>query len=496
MVLKRGQAAVEMILLLSGILLIVLFIIFLKQSALSSVNSQYEVSVARTTLDDLAAAAESVYRQGAGAKTIVYVTIPGSAVAAAVGNTTLSVTLQLGESPHVVYRNLGFEVRGNISSLSGSRWATVESFESYVEINANASVAAAQVHEEQAVNCTDGVKNQDESDIDCGGICGSTCTVSKLCNGDSDCATSYCNATESPARCRNTTSFITQSSLVVNMGSAALAGANKRIENIVLLNNGTSAIEVTGVKVLWIPASGEKIDKVKIDNTDRWDKSCNWGCTPSGAQLTGTALNFVSRNVTLSAGQSKTIDRIEFDSSMNAKSFMFVFTLNDSTTKTAFVSFSNTYYAVPETAFEEDNDPVWQGQLYLQNDSQYALAYDEDAVVPDYLEFWFPDLLIPLSKNILSAELGIQHRDDLAGGIMNEDTRHMIQCYNNGWNNISTFNVSATPATWDTYQSSIVSCVNTSAAANAVKIRMAFDPFSGTGGLLYADWAQISITTS
>ncbi len=45
--------------------------------------------------------------------------------------------------------------------------------------------------------CTDGVKNQDETDVDCGGACvaqGKACNVSKRCNVDTDCANGQCDA--------------------------------------------------------------------------------------------------------------------------------------------------------------------------------------------------------------------------------------------------------------------------------------------------------------
>ena len=43
-------------------------------------------------------------------------------------------------------------------------------------------------------NCSDGMKNQDESDIDCGGVC-EPCTLGLNCSIDSDCTSGYCNTT-------------------------------------------------------------------------------------------------------------------------------------------------------------------------------------------------------------------------------------------------------------------------------------------------------------
>jgi hypothetical protein len=41
--------------------------------------------------------------------------------------------------------------------------------------------------------CSDGIKNQDESDVDCGGRCGK-CAAGRSCSKDVECATAYCMA--------------------------------------------------------------------------------------------------------------------------------------------------------------------------------------------------------------------------------------------------------------------------------------------------------------
>ncbi len=41
--------------------------------------------------------------------------------------------------------------------------------------------------------CVDGVKNQDETDVDCGGSVCSTCALNKKCGFDDDCSSGYCN---------------------------------------------------------------------------------------------------------------------------------------------------------------------------------------------------------------------------------------------------------------------------------------------------------------
>lgn len=47
-----------------------------------------------------------------------------------------------------------------------------------------------------APSCADSKLNQDETDVDCGGVCGATCADSKKCVDDGDCLNDYCDSTK------------------------------------------------------------------------------------------------------------------------------------------------------------------------------------------------------------------------------------------------------------------------------------------------------------
>lgn len=47
-------------------------------------------------------------------------------------------------------------------------------------------------------SCSDGIQNQDESDVDCGGVCGATCQPGDMCGADGDCTTDDCDGTCQP----------------------------------------------------------------------------------------------------------------------------------------------------------------------------------------------------------------------------------------------------------------------------------------------------------
>lgn len=55
-------------------------------------------------------------------------------------------------------------------------------------------------------SCSDGKKNQNETDLDCGGVCGATCADLKVCAVDGDCLNGYCNGDNNKCgKCKSTT---------------------------------------------------------------------------------------------------------------------------------------------------------------------------------------------------------------------------------------------------------------------------------------------------
>ena len=44
------------------------------------------------------------------------------------------------------------------------------------------------------LTCSDSLKNQDETDVDCGGVCGNNCANSLTCKVHGDCSSGFCNS--------------------------------------------------------------------------------------------------------------------------------------------------------------------------------------------------------------------------------------------------------------------------------------------------------------
>ncbi|CAF1683878.1 unnamed protein product, partial [Adineta ricciae] len=59
-------------------------------------------------------------------------------------------------------------------------------------VNSNCHVSAGKC---EKLSCSDGNQNQNETDIDCGGVCGSTCKVNQTCSRNTDCVNGNCHTT-------------------------------------------------------------------------------------------------------------------------------------------------------------------------------------------------------------------------------------------------------------------------------------------------------------
>jgi hypothetical protein len=64
-----------------------------------------------------------------------------------------------------------------------------------VSVDVKAAIVAASgiTNFPHGASCSDGVKNQDETDADCGGVCGNLCQLGQQCKNTNDCVSGQCN---------------------------------------------------------------------------------------------------------------------------------------------------------------------------------------------------------------------------------------------------------------------------------------------------------------
>lgn len=133
MMLKRSQLATETIIVLAGALIVLSVIFVVNSDIMSSININIRYTKAKVAVNDIGNAAELVYQQGIGSKTKVYIVLPDSISTTMVSGRTISINFK-GEGD-VVYRSLGFDVRGALPTHEAFYWICVESMEGYVLIN-------------------------------------------------------------------------------------------------------------------------------------------------------------------------------------------------------------------------------------------------------------------------------------------------------------------------------------------------------------------------
>jgi len=121
---KRGQNAIETLIILAVIIGIFTMMIVVNQDVVKSYNSKFTVDRTNSALNDITNAAQSVYQQGVGAKTRITINFPDG-----VDNITFKnniIKFRLGNN-NLIQKKFEFNVTGKLVSNEGRRWVNFES---------------------------------------------------------------------------------------------------------------------------------------------------------------------------------------------------------------------------------------------------------------------------------------------------------------------------------------------------------------------------------
>jgi Tfp pilus assembly protein PilE len=129
---KRGQTATETLVVLAAVMAVLVIILGINQDILNGYNSRFKIERTMTALNDLTNAAESVYQQGVGAKTKVYVSFPPGIGNDSIEGQIIKFTLK---NENIIQRKLDFNVSGDITTGEGKRFIIVESTDDFVSFN-------------------------------------------------------------------------------------------------------------------------------------------------------------------------------------------------------------------------------------------------------------------------------------------------------------------------------------------------------------------------
>lgn len=110
------------------------------------------------------------------------------------------------------------------------------------------------------ISCMDGIKNNDESDVDCGGWCGATCENTQKCNAPSDCATNQCEG----GTCKGQIRKALPDDLMIN----EVFDSSSKSPAFVLNNNVTACefIEIASVTTDVVDLNGMTLSLLRTDN--------------------------------------------------------------------------------------------------------------------------------------------------------------------------------------------------------------------------------------
>ena len=169
-------------------------------------------------------------------------------------------------------------------------------------------------------------------------------TTSTTTTSTSTTTTTTTSSTTTTSTSTTTTTSIPEDAgcLTIHTDLASIGGGqNDKLQGIDIENTCGYDIVLNKTRVTWTPDNGEGIEKVKIDNHDKWEHDCGWGCSPAGRQSSGTLLDFGSRDYTLPAGSTKDVNEFTWNKTdMNNKYWVIEFTLEDGSTKNATINMS------------------------------------------------------------------------------------------------------------------------------------------------------------
>ena len=121
---KRGQNAVETLIILGVIIAIFTMMIVVNQDVVKSYNSKFTVDRTNSALNDITNAAQSVYQQGVGAKTRITINFPDGVANITFKNNIIKFRL---DSNNLIQKKFEFNVSGKLVSNEGRRFINFES---------------------------------------------------------------------------------------------------------------------------------------------------------------------------------------------------------------------------------------------------------------------------------------------------------------------------------------------------------------------------------
>lgn len=216
---KKSQISLEYIFII-GFLLMAMIPIF--YYAITQSSSTINLNQADDAVNTIANAADRIYSLGPGSRDYVWVTLPNTMKSSTISQKEIMIIIDNKGQSSEIHTSTIANLSGNLPLTAGTHRIALEMMDNgIVQIGTNITptclnqgyiccsscmpgtgqstfdsncVGQVCCGACYAETCNDLVKNQDESDIDCGGTCGANCLDGQTCNTNNDCI-NLCNIT-------------------------------------------------------------------------------------------------------------------------------------------------------------------------------------------------------------------------------------------------------------------------------------------------------------
>ncbi len=133
----RAQGSVELLIILSGVMLVLLVIISTAYDQLASYQTRTSIGWAQVGVDELADAAARVYSSGPGSSERVFLNMPDNTEPdrVFVRERTINIGLKTGSGTRDINARVRVPVEGNLPAESGGFWMNVVAYEGKVRIS-------------------------------------------------------------------------------------------------------------------------------------------------------------------------------------------------------------------------------------------------------------------------------------------------------------------------------------------------------------------------
>lgn len=131
---RRGQVALEYLVMIGFGLMIATPLILQGQESLRSLNQVDQTAKVTDALDAAQETAGLVYSQGPPARTSTVISVPRGVVASSVNGSLFSYTVRLASGNASYFRRVGFTVKGGLPTSPGRYLLIAEAEEDYVNI--------------------------------------------------------------------------------------------------------------------------------------------------------------------------------------------------------------------------------------------------------------------------------------------------------------------------------------------------------------------------